>query len=241
MNRRTILLIGLLLLGGVMSGCIEKSTTQPSKLTPSTTSTPPKALASVTPTIIYEGESVSFSAAGSFDPDGSIVTYAWDFGDGSTATQTTVTHTYSASGNYTVMLTVKDNDGLSDTTTASIIVRPRATITIASPSDGAEVSWREVVEGISEGVHDSELNVYVLIYPINAGGPWWVQPEVDIFPDGKWEVNCYFGRDPQIYPEDKGANFRISAIVTREKLKEGQQLQKLPSYVVRDEIRVTRK
>lgn len=251
MNRKIILLIGLLVLGIVaMSGCIEKPTktahptTTPAPITttpPTTTSAPPTAVTSATPTTINEGESVSFSGAGSTDPDGSIVTYAWNFGDGSTATGVTVTHTYSTNGSYTVTLTVTDNDGLSDTDTVVINVNPRPTVTITSPKNGYEVSWREIVEGTSKGVYGSELNIYVLIYPIDAGGPWWVQPDVDVFHDGNWEVNCYFGRNPKIYPEDKGANFRVSAIITTEELREGQQLQKLPDHVAKDEVRVTRK
>ena len=29
------------------------------------------------------------------------------------------------------------------------------------------------------------------LYLIDAGGPWWVQPDIDVFRDGSWEVNCY--------------------------------------------------
>ncbi len=113
-------------------------------------------------------------------------------------------------------------------------------ITITSKS-GDEVSWREFVEGTSEGVYGSDLNIYVLVYPTDAGGPWWVQPDVDVLRDGSWETNCYFGRDPKLHPEDKGAHFRICAIMTTEKLREGQQLQKLPDYVVKSEtVKVTR-
>jgi DNA/RNA endonuclease G (NUC1)/polyhydroxyalkanoate synthesis regulator phasin len=68
------------------------------------------------------GAAVSMSAAGSLDPNGNIVSYAWNFGDGTTTTGQDVTHTYSQDGAYTVTLVVTDNDGLTDTitTTASI-------------------------------------------------------------------------------------------------------------------------
>ncbi|MCW7071560.1 MAG: hypothetical protein OCU12_04420 [Methanophagales archaeon] len=125
-------------------------------------------------------------------------------------------------------------------TATTVVPSVVPSITITSKS-GDEVSWREFVEGTSEGVYGSDLNIYVLVYPTDAGGPWWVQPDVDVLRDGSWETNCYFGRDPKLHPEDKGAHFRICAIMTTEKLREGQQLQKLPDYVVKSEtVKVTR-
>ncbi|HEY1739601.1 MAG TPA: PKD domain-containing protein, partial [Acidimicrobiia bacterium] len=55
--------------------------------------------------------SCSFDAGPSHDPDGSIVNYAWDFGDGTTASGITTSHDYTANGSYTVQLTVTDNLG----------------------------------------------------------------------------------------------------------------------------------
>jgi PKD repeat protein len=53
----------------------------------------------------------SYSSAGSTDPDGTIQSYQWSFGDGGTATGPSPTHTYAAAGTYTVTLTVTDDDG----------------------------------------------------------------------------------------------------------------------------------
>lgn len=61
---------------------------------------------------------VSFDGSGSADPDGSIVDYAWDFGDGDTGSGQTTTHTYTTPGTYTPSLTVTDNDGATDTAVA---------------------------------------------------------------------------------------------------------------------------
>ena len=65
--------------------------------------------------------SVFFDGSNSLD-DGSIELYEWDFGDGEYGTGAEVQHAYNSSGNYTVILTVTDNDGLSanDTTMAYI-------------------------------------------------------------------------------------------------------------------------
>lgn len=63
-----------------------------------------------------EGASVSMSAAGSVDPNGTIVSYSWSFGDGSApATGVSTTHTFAQDGDYTVRLITVDNDGLADT------------------------------------------------------------------------------------------------------------------------------
>lgn len=58
---------------------------------------------------------VNFSSAGSFDPDASDnLTYSWSFGDGNSSSLANPEHTYSAGGNYSVSLTITDNQGLSD-------------------------------------------------------------------------------------------------------------------------------
>lgn len=60
------------------------------------------------------GAELVFNASESRDPDGSIVKYVWDFGDGTTleTENPVVTHVYDAPGTYTVVLTVVDDDGL---------------------------------------------------------------------------------------------------------------------------------
>ncbi len=68
------------------------------------------------------GEIISHNGASSTDSDGSVVTYAWNYGDGTFGSGQSVTHSYSSSGQYTVTLTVTDDDGASgsDTTTVNI-------------------------------------------------------------------------------------------------------------------------
>jgi|GEM_PF-6158333 len=64
-------------------------------------------------------DEVHFDASESYDSDGSITSYKWDFGDGSTATGKTADHVFKE-GKYTVRLTVTDNDGFTDTATITI-------------------------------------------------------------------------------------------------------------------------
>jgi YD repeat-containing protein len=68
------------------------------------------------------GQNTVFNGGSSFDPDGSITSYSWNFGDGGTGTGASLTHAYASPGTYTVTLTVTDNLGAqgSATTTATI-------------------------------------------------------------------------------------------------------------------------
>jgi PKD repeat protein len=112
---------------------------------------------------------IAFDGTWSQDPDGTIVSYAWDFGDGAKDVGAKVSHTYEDEGVYTVTLTVTDDDGLtdSDATTATVSrptpilppnKKPKADAgpnqkawvdrtvyfdgTGSSDSDGTIVSWR---------------------------------------------------------------------------------------------------
>jgi hypothetical protein len=97
-----------------------------------------------------------------------------------------------------------------------------------------------MVEGNSSATKDSGLHAYVLSWPNDSNGPWWVQPTTT-FPDGSWQSYAYFGRDPALYPGDSGTTDRVVAIITTQELKGGQTFTDLPSNVARtSEIIVTR-
>jgi len=66
----------------------------------------------------------SFNASGSYDPDGSITSYSWDFGDGQTAQGNfqTVSHSYGSAGSYVVVLTVQDDDGATGSFNSNVSV-----------------------------------------------------------------------------------------------------------------------
>jgi PKD repeat protein len=76
------------------------------------------------PALPNVNEWVQFDASASFDPDGTIATYAWAFGDGSTGTGPVVWHRYSAGGAYTATLTVTDNRGATSPVSEAIQVGP---------------------------------------------------------------------------------------------------------------------
>lgn len=70
--------------------------------------------------ISQTGLDVTVDATGSSDSDGSIASYAWDWGDGHTSTGLTSSYTYGAPGTYSIELTVTDNLGATDTLTKNV-------------------------------------------------------------------------------------------------------------------------
>ncbi|RJK94774.1 ThuA domain-containing protein [Vallicoccus soli] len=121
---------------------------------------------------------VQFSSEGSRDPDGTAVTFAWDFGDGTTSTEADPVHTYTATGDVTAQLTVTDADGQTAVANVPIVVgnttptvridfpdnggfadfgdQVRYEVTVADPEDG-EVDCSRVVVQVALG-HDSHAH-----------------------------------------------------------------------------------
>jgi len=98
------------------------ATSQASTTVTVTTNTQPPVANSGGPYTGTVNVAISFNGAASRDPDGSVVSYLWNFGDGATASGVTAVHAYAAAGSYTVRLTVTDNDGLTNSasTTAQV-------------------------------------------------------------------------------------------------------------------------
>jgi uncharacterized protein YjdB len=76
------------------------------------------------PEEINVDQPVTFDASGSSDPDGKIISYQWDFGDGTTGAGKIVQHTFTLAGSYTVTLTVADNHGVVNSSSKVIAVMP---------------------------------------------------------------------------------------------------------------------
>jgi chitodextrinase len=75
------------------------------------------------------GSPVQFNGSGSYDPDGAVVSYNWDFGDGTNGTGAALTHKYStyrwngtAYQRFTVNLTVTDNSGMMNSTSQKVVI-----------------------------------------------------------------------------------------------------------------------
>jgi hypothetical protein len=115
-------IVGTGLLDGQVHGFLLSNTQGPTSPTdPPQAGEPPVAVASADVTAGKVPLTVTFSGADSYDPDGRISGYQWDFGDGVTSTDPK--HTYTAPGTHIAVLTVTDNQGL--TAKAQVEIRAR--------------------------------------------------------------------------------------------------------------------
>jgi glucose/arabinose dehydrogenase len=123
---------------------------------------PPTPVASATPT---EGEApltVQFEGSGSADPEDDLLTYDWDFGDGSPhSSEADPVHTYTDAGSYTARLTVDDGHDRNPNATVNIEVGGNAppTVGITAPVDGATYRAGDAVQlmGSAEDPEDGLL------------------------------------------------------------------------------------
>ena len=128
------------------------------------------------------GLTASVNASGSSDPDGTISSYAWNFGDGTTGTGVTASRTYAAAGTFTVTLTVTDNGGATATTTRQVTVT-----TPPQPGVLAEDAFARTVAPGGWGSAD-------------VGGPWTLTSAGAFsVSDGAGNLSMAAGSGPSAY------------------------------------------
>ena len=115
---------------------------------------------------------IAFSGAASSDPDGSIASYAWNFGDGLTGSGATPSHTYAGVGTYTVTLTVTDNGGLTNsaTTTATVSTGSTPQAPIARPGGPYSGTVNATVSFDGSGSSDPDGRVVSYDWRFGDGG-----------------------------------------------------------------------
>lgn len=152
-------------------GCDNNNATPPAGLTaldPPAANQPPVAR----PGGPYSGAinaAIAFNGTASSDPDGSIATYAWNFGDQSTGSGATPSHAYTGVGTYTVTLTVTDNGGLthSASTTATVSTGSTPQAPVARP--GGPYSGTVNAAVSFDGSASSDADGRVVSYDWNFG------------------------------------------------------------------------
>jgi hypothetical protein len=149
----------------------------------------PVAAFTYSPQIPGPGDVITFNASTSHDPDGRIVQYLWDLGDGTVAnvTNPTITHSYSVDGNYTVELTVVDDGGATGVAAAIVQVQKEVYF---------RVCWFGTVVPLS--------NVQVTVYYDN--GTAWVKAPAR---SGNPGVNIIYDNMTQPKKADKKNNTQL--------------------------------
>jgi PKD repeat protein len=104
--------------------------------------------------------SCTFNGSGSTDSDGNITSYAWSFGDNTTGSGATTSHTYSGGGTYTVMLTVTDDGGLTDSDSRSVTVTAPPSGSITLTASGYKVRGLQKADLTWSGAGSSSVDVF---------------------------------------------------------------------------------
>ncbi|HEX5782201.1 MAG TPA: PQQ-dependent sugar dehydrogenase, partial [Solirubrobacteraceae bacterium] len=112
---------------------------------------PPTAVAAGEPTSGPAPLTVSFSSAGSADPEGQPITYRWDFGDGTSSTAPNPSHSYTESGRYTARLTTSDGSSETISGAVTITVGSPPVATILEPTAGRTFRAGEVITYAGQG------------------------------------------------------------------------------------------
>lgn len=136
----------------------------------------PAAFFAFSPSEPILGQTISFDASASYAPGlpaKTIVSYGWDFGDGTSDTGVTATHAFNASGQYSVALTVVDSNGLSNTLRRSVTI-PKLDSTISLSASISVVPVGSEGTALSGSISPVRAGFKVSIYYAKSGEATWV-------------------------------------------------------------------
>src|SRR5206468_843323 len=129
-----------------------------SKIVAITANTPPVAKAAASPASGYAPLTVGFSSAGSYDSDGSILSYSWLFSDGTTSGSSNPSRIYNSPGTYGAVLTVTDNQGAQGTVSVTISAKQDPTKLPDLIVSSAAASASSAAPGATVTVSDTTKN-----------------------------------------------------------------------------------
>jgi len=116
----------------------------------------PNVIFSISNTLAEPGTNIKFNATDSYD-DGQIVSYDWDFGDGTSGSGVQDSHIYQADGTYNVKLKITDNDGKISEATKSIEIKttfpesPQILYVVKNNTGGIKIKWTESASPVITG------------------------------------------------------------------------------------------
>jgi len=117
---------------------------------------------------------VEFDGDLSLDPDGTLVSYDWDFGDGVRVSGPTASHTYTSAGTYTARLKVTDNDGLKAFDAAAVtvgVVEPEVLVSLRKPATASSIGGAALPSYANDG--DIADGTRVWDAGTDNAGEWW--------------------------------------------------------------------
>ena len=97
----------------------------------------------------FVGDAINFISMGSKDTDGTIVSYLWTFGDNNESADANPIYSYTTAGNYSVSLTVTDNDGASHTDTAMVVVSAQSSNLVDACASQAAITGGSLTAGVA--------------------------------------------------------------------------------------------
>jgi len=160
---------------------------------------PPIASLEAWPTVVYAGEIVNFDASSSYDPDGQVTSYFFDFGDGHTSgwiSSSKVSHSYPEPGTYYARARVRDDDGAESEWSSSVKIEVKVEEYVLEPYDS---DYKR--DGQQVFFCDELAKKYAPIFYVKEGAePAPLGMEYRIIKDGDKYVIQYL----QIYPLQKG-------------------------------------
>jgi PKD repeat protein len=155
-------------------------------------------------TSVVTKQSVAFDGSGSTDSDGSIASYAWDFGDGATSAVAKPTHTYATVGDFSVTLTVTDDDGATGTETKTVTTVANAKPTAAFSSNVTKLA--AAFDGSGSSDSDGTVVSYAWDFGDNSTGTG-AKPSHTYAAAGDYQVKL-------TVTDDDGATDSVSKTVT---------------------------
>ena len=128
---------------------------------------------------------VDFDASASSDPDGTITSYSWDFGDTASSSEIVISHEYTAVGMFTVLVTITDNDDGTDVAARSITVLAPNIPPVASDQNSttAEDTPVDIALSATDPDGDSGSLSYYIVSPPVIGSVTFVGPNATYTPN----------------------------------------------------------
>ncbi|MDX8366275.1 collagenase [Cytobacillus sp. IB215665] len=174
------------------------------KYTGNSTNSNPIAIISGNSQLIV-GETVQFYSTDSYDSDGSIVSFQWDFGDGNTSARENPTHLYTEAGIFTVQLIVRDNEGATDSISMTVNVNNASGALIESEPNDRQTEANMLTYG--------DLLSGSLDYATSSDHTDWYFFDVDGAGALTIDVSILDGTDFNVLVEDESGN-RIAEPLT---------------------------